>query len=73
MPNRAGVLVAGVTQGSPAQKSGVIVGDIIYGFDARAIKAPSDLQAAVTGIAAGSMSVLKLFRGTNELALQVRF
>jgi len=72
-PDRAGLLVAGVTPGSPAQKSGLIIGDIIYGLDARAIKAPSDLQAAVAGLPAGSTSVLKLYRGTDVLALPVRF
>jgi PDZ domain len=72
-PDRAGLLVAGVTQGSPAQTSGVIIGDIIYGLDARRIKAPSDLQAAVAGLAAGSTSVLELYRGTDKLALPVRF
>jgi hypothetical protein len=73
LPKRSGVLVAGVTQGSPAQKSGVIIGDIIYQLDAHTIKAPSDLQAATAGIAAGSASVLKLFRGTSEVALSVKF
>jgi hypothetical protein len=73
MPKRSGVLVAGVEQGSPAQKSGVITGDIIYGLDAHTIKAPSDLQTAAAGIVSGSGSILRLFRGTSELALPVKF
>jgi len=73
MPKRAGVLVASVTAGSPAQRAGLITGDIIYGFDARPIAAPADLEAAAAASTAGSSVVIKLFRGTSELRLAVKF
>jgi len=73
MPKRAGVLVAGVSPGSVAQKTGIIVGDIIYGLDARPIKTLPDLQAALTASPAAAPAVIKIFRGTDELSLALRF
>jgi hypothetical protein len=73
MPNRAGVLVAGVTPGSVAHKAGIIVGDIIWSFAAHPIKTPADLQAALAASGAGAALPIKVFRGTSELSLEVRF
>jgi hypothetical protein len=73
MPNRAGVLVAGVSPGSVAQKAGIIVGDIIYSLDARPIKTLPDLQAAMTASPATAPAVIKVFRGTDELSLALGF
>jgi len=73
MPNRAGVLIAGVTRGSVAQKTGIIVGDIIYSFDARPIRTLPDLQAAMTANPATAPAVIKVFRGMDELSLAVKF
>jgi hypothetical protein len=73
MPNRAGVLVAGVTPGSVAHKTGIIVGDIIWSFGARPIKTPADLQAAMAASGASAPVPIKVFRGTGELSLEVRF
>ena len=73
MPNRAGVLVAAVTPGSVAHKTGIIVGDIIWSFGARPIKTPADLQAAVAASGTNVPVPIKVFRGTGELSLEVRF
>jgi hypothetical protein len=73
MPNRAGVLVAEVTPGSVAHKTGIIVGDIIWSFGARPIKTPADLQAAMAASGANAPASIKIFRGTGELSLEVRF
>jgi hypothetical protein len=73
MPNRAGVLVAGVTPGSVAHKTGIIVGDIIWSFGARPIKTPADLQAAMAASGASAPVPIKVFRGTGALSLEVRF
>jgi hypothetical protein len=73
MPNRAGVLVAEVTPGSVAHKTGIIVGDIIWSFGARPIKTPTDLQAAMAASGASAPVPIKVFRGTGELSLEVRF
>ena len=72
-PNRAGVLIIAVDHGSVAQKSGIIVGDILFEFNGHAITTPSDLEAAVAACAANSAVVIKLYRGTDTLALKAQF
>jgi hypothetical protein len=72
-PNRAGILVFGVNSGSIAQKSGIIIGDILYEFNGHPVKALADLEAAVAASAANSTVAVKLFRGTNDVAVTARF
>lgn len=73
MPDRAGVLVAGVAPGSVAQKAGIITGDIIYQFDTRSIRTLADLEAAVAASAARSVAPIRLYRGTEATSLEARF
>jgi hypothetical protein len=72
-PTRAGVLVFAVNSGSIAQKSGIITGDILYEFNGHPIKALGELEAAVAACAANSTVAIKLYRGTNDMALSARF
>jgi hypothetical protein len=72
-PNRAGILVFGVNGGSVAQKSGIIIGDILYEFDGRSIKALAELEAAVAACTANSTVAIKLYRGTDDMAVSARF
>ena len=72
-PNRGGILVFGVNGGSIAQKSGIIVGDILYEFDGHPIKALAELEAAVAACAANSAVAIKLYRGTDAMAVTARF
>jgi hypothetical protein len=72
-PNRAGILVYGVNSGSVAHKSGIIIGDILYEFDGHPIKAPAELEAAVAACAANATVAIKLYRGTNDMAVTARF
>jgi S1-C subfamily serine protease len=72
-PNRAGILVFGVNSGSIAQQSGIIIGDILYEFDGRPIKALAELEGAVAACAANSTVAIKLYRGTNDMAVSARF
>jgi hypothetical protein len=71
--NRAGVLITGVDEGSIAQKTGLIVGDILYEFDGRPIKTLAELQAAVAACTADSQVPVKLYRGTNPMAATAQF
>ncbi len=72
-PNRAGVLVVAVGSGSVAQKSGIIVGDILYEIDGRPMRTPADLQNAVAACPAHCTVAIKLFRGTAVMAVTARF
>jgi len=72
-PNRAGVLIVAVSSGSVAQKSGIIVGDILYEIDGHPIRTPADLKNALAACAAHCAAAIKLFRGTNVMAVTARF
>jgi hypothetical protein len=72
-PNRAGILVFAVNGGSVAQQSGIIIGDILYEFDGHPIKALDELEAAVAACAPNSTVAIKLYRGTNGMAVSARF
>jgi hypothetical protein len=72
-PSRAGILIIGVNSGSVAQKSGVIIGDILYEFDGHPIKELAELEAAVAACAPNSTVAVKLYRGTDKMALSARF
>jgi hypothetical protein len=72
-PARAGILIIAVSRGSAAQKTGIIVGDILYEFNGRKIVALDDLAAAVAAAHADSAVPIKLFRGTDPIALSVQF
>ena len=72
-PNRAGVLVVGVSPGSIAQKAGIITGDIIYEFEGRAIRSPGELQGAAAASAGHSTARIKLYRGTEVDTVEAHF
>jgi hypothetical protein len=73
-PNRAGILIIAVNRGSVALKSGIIVGDILYEFDGHPIKTLAELQAALVAARAASSAVaIKLYRGTEPIALLAHF
>jgi hypothetical protein len=72
-PNRAGVLIVAVNHGSVAHRAGVIVGDVLFEFDGHPIKTPADLEAAVAACAAKSVIAIKLYRGTETMAVTAQF
>ncbi len=72
-PNRAGILIIAVNRGSVAHHSGIIVGDILYEFDGHAIKTLAELRAAVAACKANSSVPIKLYRGTDPMAVTAQF
>jgi PDZ domain len=71
--NRAGVLIIAVGGGSIAQKSGIIVGDIVYEFAGRRIGTPAELLAAVAASTANQAVAIKLYRGTTVMTVNAQF
>jgi S1-C subfamily serine protease len=61
-PERA-LLVVGVTPGSPAEASGLIVGDVLTHFDGHATASPEDLLELLTGERIGQAIVARTLRG----------
>lgn len=69
LPDRDGVLVREVEDGSPADKAGVHEGDLIVSAGGRPIAQPDDLfDALSTG---GATISLGLVRGADELTVEV--
>jgi serine protease Do len=73
MKNTSGALVAGVEKGSPAEKSGLEVGDVILKFDGKSITTSSDLPRVVGATRPGKEAPVEVLRrgGMRILAVTV--
>jgi S1-C subfamily serine protease len=69
LPDRAGVLVRGVEEGSPAEKAGIREGDLIVSAAGEAIEDSDALHAALSKAGRGKLE-LKLVRGVEELTVE---
>jgi serine protease Do len=73
MKNTNGALVAGIEKGAPAEKGGLLPGDVITKFDGKLIESSSDLPKAVGNTKPGKTVVAEVFRkgGIKTLNLTV--
>ena len=62
LPEEA-LLVVGVTPGSPADKAGILVGDLMIEFDAHPVGSPEDLLELLAGDGVGRRVALRVSRG----------
>jgi S1-C subfamily serine protease len=58
-----GLLVITITEGGPAEKAGLMIGDIVVAVDGNAVAHASDLQAALDPEKVGNAIVVKVLRG----------
>lgn len=65
----AGVLVGAVEEGSPADKAGVRVGDIILSVDGKDVDSSTDLRLGLSEKKEGDSVRLEVLRGRNRQAL----
>jgi putative serine protease PepD len=68
---RAGALVNTVQQGSPAEQSGLEVGDLIVQFGGKSIQSSDDLAAQIRSVSPGQRIPVKVVRGGKEQAVTV--
>jgi membrane-associated protease RseP (regulator of RpoE activity) len=68
-PESSGVMVAKVIAGSPAEKAGIKVGDIITGLDAKPIESSVDLRARIRPLAEGAALPVELLRDGRPLTM----
>jgi len=66
-----GALVASVDPGSPADKGGIKVGDIILGYNGNPIERSSDLPLLVANTAPGSKASVQVWRDHGNKTLTV--
>lgn len=62
LPKPAGALISGVEKGSPAEKAGVQVGDVILKFDGKTINRSFDLPRLVAATKPGSKAEMEVWR-----------
>lgn len=66
-----GLLIVRVEPGSPAEQGGLLLGDILVGFDGQVLADTDDLQALLTGERVGTTVPVEVIRGGALQALQV--
>jgi putative serine protease PepD len=71
LPVSEGAYVAALVPGSPAEKTGLKVGDIIVSANGQPVKSADDLIAAVRKTPVGSNITLEYYRGNNKQTVAV--
>jgi len=71
LPNDTGVVVVSVEANSPAQKAGILKGDVIIGFDDQTVAGIDDLHRLLTEDKVGKLAMITLVRGTEKLCLGI--
>jgi serine protease Do len=66
-----GVIITHIEKGSPADKAGLKVEDVIVQFDGKPVNAETDLPKAVAGAPVGKQVKVILFRKTKRLELSM--
>jgi serine protease Do len=67
-----GALVQDVTSGSPAERAGIRVYDVIVSFDGNAVRNDDDLIQQISAKAPGSAAALRIQRDGRELTFAVK-
>ena len=67
----AGVLVAGVQRGSPADSAGMKPGDIVLSVDGKPVRDPDSMRNLIVALTPGKQTALGVRRGQANLELQV--
>jgi serine protease Do len=73
LPERSGILVRSVQDGSPADRAGLSRGDLIVGAGGQALERLDGLYEALDGARAGGQLDLTIVRGTEEREVPVTF
>lgn len=72
LPERDGVLIREVEEGSAAARAGIVEGDLIVEAGGKAIREPDDVYDALSSVSGGSLS-LRIVRGTEERTVEAKF
>lgn len=66
-----GLLVVGVTDGSPAAAAGVLVGDVLFEFDRHPVDSPEALLDLLAGAAVGHQAACRIVRGGTTVDVTI--
>ncbi len=73
LPERDGLLVRGVEDGSAADRAGIQRGDLIVAGEGQPLTTADALFTLLDGLAPGGALSLQIVRGTDEVAVRVDF
>ncbi len=73
LPDREGLLVRGVEEGSPADAAGLAEGDLVVAVAGQPLATVDDLYDALDAVTPGSSVDLTVVRGTEERTVTVTF
>ena len=73
LPDVEGVLVREVEGDSPADRAGIVEGDLIVEAAAKPIREPDDVYDALGTVSAGQSITLRIVRGAEERTVEARF
>jgi len=73
LPNAAGALISSVEKGSPADKAGLEVSDVILRFDGKTVNRSADLPRIVAAVRPGTNTTVQIWRkgATRDLGITV--
>jgi serine protease Do len=63
LEGEAGLLIISIADGSPAEKAGMILGDLLLAANETALEGPDDLLDALSGVAKNGAITVKFLRG----------
>jgi S1-C subfamily serine protease len=69
--SETGVLVVSIEEKSPAQRAGLVEGDIIIGFEDQSIAAIDDLHKVLTEERVGMKTGITIIRRTEKVVLEI--
>jgi serine protease Do len=71
LPERDGLLISDVEDGSPAEAAGLREGDLIVGAGGEAVATVDDLSTALGRVDKGGVLVVRVLRGADEVEVTV--
>jgi S1-C subfamily serine protease len=71
LPVESGVLVVSLEPNSPAQRAGLLNGDVIIGYDTQPISGIDDLHRVLTENQVGARASLTVIRYTEKISLDI--
>ncbi|HEX7893581.1 MAG TPA: trypsin-like peptidase domain-containing protein [Terriglobales bacterium] len=71
LAKETGVMVIGITQGSPAERAGLREGDVILGFSGQPVAGVDDLHRLLTDTQVGVKNTITVLRRTERLEVEI--
>ena len=71
LPRTSGAMIAGVERGGPADRAGVVPGDILIGIGADPIPDTSSMLNLIAQLQPGAQTTIKVVRGKQEVELPI--